>query len=308
MKKLQKWIAVLGTLAMLLTLAGCGKPRDETSDTLVVGTLNFDGKFSPFFYTNSYENEVLQLVHVRLLETDREGAVVYRGIEGEVRPYNGRDYTYRGIADCTVTENGDGTVFYDFRLRPGVRFSDGTVVDADDVIFSMYVALDPGYDGIMTLYSLPIQGLEDYRTGAAGSISGIQKTGSDSLRVVLTELSATAIYTPMQAYLAAKAGAEYAAPYVNRIDNLGGDGVATTKRIHDIYVRNNMPTRILAAGFKNSQQVQELCEYGISCLTIASDVIENLIRNANVTAAVQDFVADFESLCGKGKTMMNCEE
>ena len=195
MKKLQKWVAVLGTLAMLLTLAGCGKTRDETSDTLVVGTLNFDGKFSPFFYTNSYENEVLQLVHVRLLETDREGAVVYRGIEGEVRPYNGRDYTYRGIADCTVTENGDGTVFYDFRLRPGVRFSDGTVVDADDVIFSMYVALDPGYDGIMTLYSLPIQGLEDYRTGAAGSISGIQKTGSDSLRVVLTELSATAIYT-----------------------------------------------------------------------------------------------------------------
>ena len=121
-------------------------------------------------------------------------------------------------------------------------------------------------------------------------------------------VTATGIYTPMQAYLAAKAGAEYAAPYVNRIDNLGADGVTTTKKIQDIYVRNNMQTKILAAGFKNSQQVQELCEYGISCLTIASDVIENLIKNANVTAAVNDFVADFESLCGKGKTMLNCEE
>lgn len=121
-------------------------------------------------------------------------------------------------------------------------------------------------------------------------------------------VTATAIYTPMQAYLAAKAGAEYAAPYVNRIDNLGGDGVASTKRMHDIYVRNGLPTQILAAGFKNSQQVQELCEYGIGCLTIASDVIENLIKNANVTTAVGDFVADFESLCGKGKTMLNCEE
>ena len=121
-------------------------------------------------------------------------------------------------------------------------------------------------------------------------------------------VTATAIYTPMQAYLAAKAGAEYAAPYVNRIDNLGGDGVASTKTTHDIYTRNGMPTRILAAGFKNSQQVQELSEYGISCLTIASDVIENLIKNANVTTAVSDFIADFEALCGKGKTMLNCEE
>ena len=121
-------------------------------------------------------------------------------------------------------------------------------------------------------------------------------------------VTATAIYTPMQAYLAAKAGAEYAAPYVNRIDNLGGDGVSSTKKMHDIYTHCQMPTQILAAGFKNSQQVQELCEYGISCLTIASDVIENLIKNANVTAAVGDFLADFESLCGKGKTMLNCEE
>lgn len=121
-------------------------------------------------------------------------------------------------------------------------------------------------------------------------------------------VTATAIYTPMQAYLAAKAGAEYAAPYVNRIDNLGGDGVTSTKRMHDIYVHNHLSTKILAAGFKNSQQVQELCEYGVSCLTIASDVIENLIKNANVTTAVNDFVADFETLCGKGKTMLNCEE
>ena len=121
-------------------------------------------------------------------------------------------------------------------------------------------------------------------------------------------VTATAIYTPMQAYLAAKAGAEYAAPYVNRIDNLGADGVTTTKNMHDIYVHNNVKTKILAAGFKNSQQVQELCEYGIGCLTIASDVIENLIKNFNVTMAVNDFVADFESLCGQGKTMLNCEE
>lgn len=135
--------------------------------------------------------------------------------------------------------------------------------------------------------------------------------GLKAMQVLRSEgyhVTATAIYTPLQAYLAAKAGAEYAAPYVNRIDNLGNDGVYTTKKMQDIYVRNGLSTKILAAGFKNSQQVQELCEYGIRSVTVASDVIENFIKNACVTSAVDDFVADFESLCGKGKTMLNCEE
>ena len=135
--------------------------------------------------------------------------------------------------------------------------------------------------------------------------------GLKAMQVLRSEgyhVTATAIYTPLQAYLAAKAGAEYAAPYVNRIDNLGNDGVYTTKKMQAIYVQNGLSTKILAAGFKNSQQVQELCEYGIRSVTVASDVIENFIKNACVTSAVDDFVADFEALCGKGKTMLNCEE
>lgn len=135
--------------------------------------------------------------------------------------------------------------------------------------------------------------------------------GLKAMKILSSEgyhVTATAIYTPMQAYLAAKAGAEYAAPYVNRIDNLGNDGITTTKKMQDIYVRNGLKTKLLAAGFKNSQQVQELCEYGVPSLTVASDVIENFIKNACVTSAVDDFIADFEKLCGPGKTMLNCED
>ena len=199
MKLLRKASAFLAVFAVIFLFnGGCGKqPTDDgqpENDTLVVGSLNFDGKFSPFFYTNTYENDILRLVHLYLLETDREGAMVLRGIEGETRPYNGTDYTYQGIANCTVTENPDGTVFYDITLREGVQFSDGTTVDIDDVIFSLYVPLDPSYDGTMTLYSLPIAGLQEYREGDARSVSGIQRTSDMSLRIVLTELSATAIY------------------------------------------------------------------------------------------------------------------
>lgn len=174
MKRLKKGVALTLAASLWATaLAGCAKTEGDPTDgtqasqnnTLVVATQNFDGKFSPFFYTNNYENQVLSLVHQTLLGSDREGAVVLQGIEGEVRPYNGTDYTYTGIADCVITENEDGTVYYDFTLKEGVQFSDGTQMDIDDVIFSMYVPLDPTYDGIMTLYSLPIQGLEAYRSG-----------------------------------------------------------------------------------------------------------------------------------------------
>ena len=187
----------LPAMLAVTMLASCnkGKVEQSPSDTLVVASDNFDGKFSPFFYTNANEGAVLDLIHLPLLTTDREGAVITAGIQGQTRSYNGTDYTYRGIADCAITENDDNSVFYDITLRQDVRFSDGRKMDVDDVIFSLYVTLDPAYDGTMTMYSLPIQGLEDYRTGTAPAVSGIQRLSDHQLRVVMTAFSATAIYT-----------------------------------------------------------------------------------------------------------------
>lgn len=119
-------------------------------------------------------------------------------------------------------------------------------------------------------------------------------------------VTATAIYMPMQAYLAGMAGADYAAPYVNRIDDLGANGIDTAKVIHDIFKKNGLKTEVLAASFKNSQQVLELAKYGIGAATIAADVIEGLIKNASVASAIEGFVTDFEALCGEGKTMLDC--
>lgn len=133
--------------------------------------------------------------------------------------------------------------------------------------------------------------------------------GLKAIKILSSEghrVTATAIYTPMQAFLAGKAGADYAAPYVNRIDNLGADGIATAKTIHDIFKVNGLKTEVLAASFKNSWQVLELCKYGIGAATIGADVIEGLIENASVTKAIDGFIDDFEKLCGAGKTMLDC--
>lgn len=116
----------------------------------------------------------------------------------------------------------------------------------------------------------------------------------------------TAIYTAMQGYLAAKCGAEYVAPYVNRIDNMGFDGVKVAMDIHDAIEGSNLDSGLLAASFKNSQQVLELTQYGVKAVTVAPDVIEGLVKNAAITAAVNDFKKDFEKLAGEGKTMADC--
>lgn len=113
----------------------------------------------------------------------------------------------------------------------------------------------------------------------------------------------TVVYTPMQAYLAAKAGASYVAPYVNRIDNMGYDGVSVTKEIHDILIVNNLDCIVLAASFKNSQQVKELCAYGVGSATAAPDVIEGFVKNAAVDQAVSDFCNDFAKIGDADKTM-----
>ena len=150
MKKATRILALALSVVMCLSLVvGCGKKDGGNSgakDTLVVGYSPFSSKFSPFFAETAYDQDVYTMTALSLLNGDRTGAIVEKGIKGETRSYNGTDYTYYGPADMTVTENPDGTVYYDFTLRDDLKFSDGEPITIDDVIFSMYVLCDPTYD------------------------------------------------------------------------------------------------------------------------------------------------------------------
>ncbi|MCD7744649.1 MAG: ABC transporter substrate-binding protein [Lachnospiraceae bacterium] len=79
-----------------------------------------------------------------------------------------------------ITENEDGTVTYAVTMRDDIQFSDGTYADIDDVIFTMYVYLDPTYDGSTTMYSTPIEGLEEYRTGMDSLYNLLIAAGEDN--------------------------------------------------------------------------------------------------------------------------------
>ena len=148
--------------------------------TLVLAETGFEGKFSPFFAASASDQDVIDLTQLGLLGADRKGEMILNGIEGETREYNGTDYTYYGTSDCVVTENDDGTVTYDIKLRDDLKFSDGEPVTIDDVIFSMYVFLDPTYDGSVTMYSTPIVGLEEYRNSMSTLSKLIAEAGEDN--------------------------------------------------------------------------------------------------------------------------------
>ena len=187
MKNEKRTLALLLALVMSLSLlAGCGDQNGNTSggntasDTpLVVGYAPFSSKFSPFFSETAYDQDVWVMTQLGLLTSDRTGAIIYKGIEGETIDYNGTDYTYYGPADLEVTENADGTVYYDFTLRDDLKFSDGEPLTIDDVIFSMYVLCDPTYEGNSTLYAQPIEGMEAYRSGMSARQELILAAGPD---------------------------------------------------------------------------------------------------------------------------------
>lgn len=197
MNKAKKLLALLLALAMVFALAACGSGNTSTpassgsntasddagssADTpLVVGYSPFSSKFSPFFAETSYDQDAQAMTQLTLLSSDRTGAIIYNGIEGETIEYNGTDYTYYGPADLEVVENDDGTVDYNFTLREDLTFSDGTPVTIDDVIFSMYVLCDPTYDGSSTLYAQPIEGMEEYRQNNTTLAALLAQLGEDN--------------------------------------------------------------------------------------------------------------------------------
>ena len=189
MKKISKILALLFAALMVFTLVACGKGGNTPSGSgsaepeetpLVVGYSPFSSKFSPFFAETAYDQDAQGMTQIELIVLDRLGQVIYKGIEGETIPYNGTDYTYYGPADIEVTENADGSVYYDFTLRDDIKFSDGEPLTIDDVIFSLYVLADPTYDGSSTLFSQPIEGMEAYRSGMDTLFNLIYAAGKDN--------------------------------------------------------------------------------------------------------------------------------
>lgn len=179
MKKFAKKFAVIALAAMMATatFTGCGP---KATGTIVVATGEMNGVFSPFFATTSYDRNISDLAHATLIKAGRQA---------EPLP---------ALADFEIEEiEKDGEVaqtVYTFTLKDKVKFSDGTAITSDDIIFNYYVYADPTYDGSATFKTLNIPGMKDYTEGTATTIEGIEKVDNKTVRITLDGVDPSAIW------------------------------------------------------------------------------------------------------------------
>lgn len=124
-----------------------------------------------------------------------------------------------------------------------------------------------------------------------------------ALKAQNRNVTATAVYSKFQAYLAIAAGADYIAPYFNRMENLNIDPREAIREMANEISRTNSPTKILAASFKNVGQVNAALEAGSQAATMGADIIEAALDMPSIEKAVSDFTADWEASFGEGVTI-----
>ena len=158
--------AVCLTLAGSMVLSSCGKKdktRDSETTPLVVSSEALDSVFNPYFYTTGPDGNVVGQTQIGMLSTDKDGNLVC----GENEPCVVLDYTTHTVGtQQDYEQSGSYEKYYTdywFAIKNGIKFSDGSDLTIKDVLFNLYVLLDPTYTGSSTLYSVNIQGLAAYR-------------------------------------------------------------------------------------------------------------------------------------------------
>ncbi|VDG20128.1 fructose-6-phosphate aldolase [Lactiplantibacillus mudanjiangensis] len=116
-------------------------------------------------------------------------------------------------------------------------------------------------------------------------------------------VTATAIYTKFQGYLAMAAGADYLAPYYNRMVNMNINADEVIGELAAQICREGRSTKILAASFHTVQQVNSAFEMGAQAATMSADIFKTALTAPAIGAAVKDFTTDWESIYGVGTTV-----
>ncbi len=186
MKSAKKFIGILVialvvcTLVTSLVACNKGKTRDPERDAFSMSIQNPDGVFNPFFSTSAYDSSIIALTQLGMLNTDKDGNIVVGNSEPTVAlDYSVTEYDASGQAKPVGSTATTAYTDYEFVIKNGIKFSDGSDLTIKDVLFNLYVYLDPVFTGSATIYSTDIQGLADYRTQTLGANQGSQSSAED---------------------------------------------------------------------------------------------------------------------------------
>ena len=167
---MKKIISLILCITMLLGITSVLSGCQSGNQAFVIMTDNLDGLFNPFFSTSGSDSTIVSMTQIGMLtsgfDENGDATVAYGPGEAVVT------LDYASKYDSTAqSENPDkqGLTTYTFVIKNGIKFSDGQPLTIEDVLFNMYVYLDPVYTGSSTMYSTDIVGLKDYRTQTLGS-------------------------------------------------------------------------------------------------------------------------------------------
>jgi transaldolase len=102
----------------------------------------------------------------------------------------------------------------------------------------------------------------------------------------------TLCFTPVQALLAAKAGATFISPFIGRLDDLGMDGLEVIEDIREIYDNYEYRTEILVASIRSPQHVRYAAKIGADVCTVPPKVMGQLLGHPLTDIGLEKFLAD----------------
>lgn len=108
------------------------------------------------------------------------------------------------------------------------------------------------------------------------------------------KVNVTLIFSPLQALLAAKAGAAFVSPFIGRLDDIGEHGIDLVSQIRTIFDNYGYDTEIIAASIRGPAHVLDAALIGADIATIPYDTLKLMIKHPKTDEGVAKFIADYE--------------
>ncbi|MFC1798446.1 fructose-6-phosphate aldolase [Thermodesulfobacteriota bacterium] len=121
--------------------------------------------------------------------------------------------------------------------------------------------------------------------------------GIKAVRILSAEgikTNVTLIFSPLQALMAAKAGATYVSPFVGRLDDISNDGLLLVEQIVEIYSNYAYDTEIIVASVRSPMHVLDSAMIGADIATIPFSVLARLAAHPLTDKGIKAFLADWE--------------
>ncbi len=164
-KILSMLLLVVMLASAVFNVVACGKkPSGSVKDTLVLMTENLDGLFNPFFSTSAADGTIVSMTQIGMLSSKLNANEEVEVAFGQNEATAALDFSALEVKEGNTVKE----TVYTFVLKNGIKFSDGHPLTMEDVLFNLYVYLDPVYTGSATIYSTDIKGLAEYRNQQLG--------------------------------------------------------------------------------------------------------------------------------------------